>query len=83
MRDAQTIINLDRVPRRLRGCYVNSYVWNGAYDARKALTLIGLPVYIARRDRLMIFDPGTYRHYRALGAPPPPVCRPRARTRAP
>ncbi len=81
VRDAQTIINLDRVPRRLRGCYVNAYVWNGAYDARKALTLIGLPVYIARRDRLMIFDPGTYRRYRALGVPPPPKCAPR--TRAP
>ena len=75
VRDAQTIVNLDRVPHRLRGCYVNSYVWNGAYDSSKALALIGLPVFTARNDRLMMFDPKAYAKYRALGAPPPPKCR--------
>ena len=77
-------MNLDRVPHRLRGCYVNSYVWNGAYDSSKALALIGLPVYTARNDRLMMFDPKVYRHYRAQGAPPPPTCKARVRkTRQP
>jgi len=79
VRDARTVVNLDRVPRRLRGCYVNLYVWNGAYDANKALALIGLPLFTARNDRLMMFDPKLYRHYRAQGPPPQPVCRPSAR----
>jgi hypothetical protein len=88
VRDARTVINLDRVPYRLRGCYINLYVWNGAFDASKALVLIGLPLYSARHDRLMMFDPKVYRRYRAQGPPPPPACKsahtpkPRRKTRA-
>jgi hypothetical protein len=74
VQDARTVVNLDRIPRRLRGCYVNKYVWNGAYTPNKALALIGQPVYTAQHDRLMIFEPRAYRSYRAQGLPPPPTC---------
>ena len=82
VRDARTVVNLDRVPKRLRGCYINLYVWNGAYDSKKALTLINLPLYTARNDRLMMFDPKVYRHYRAQGPPPRPVCKPAHKQKA-
>jgi hypothetical protein len=72
---ARTVVNLDRISRVERGCYVSTYVWNGAYGPPQALAVLRLPRLRAKRDHLTVFAGGTFRKYRAEGPPPRPPCR--------
>ena len=70
--NARTAVNLDLIPRVEQGCYASVYVWNRVIAPPAAILKLRRALVIPRQDHLIVFEPGTYRKYRAEGPPKPP-----------
>jgi len=67
---ARIMVNLDRVPASERGCELGRAMYSGLVGPAFALEH-GSPILAyAKADHLTIFQPGSFRAYRAAGLPP-------------